>query len=81
MSGNAKQEGKGPEITFEQTGLERYVAYIPVRKPRKGESARVRHVGTIERRGGRWLWWMKDDSDAGFTKTLKAAKDAIRRCA
>lgn len=38
----------------------------------------ARRVATVERHGGRWVWWLDDETDAGFAASLEEAEESVR---
>lgn len=61
-------------VFFEETVPEHFVAYVPNSKNKKRF---VAHMGTVEKRCGKWLWWMADESDIGLCDEKEAAKKCV----
>lgn len=82
-SGPAPSVGtaRGPhDVRYERTCADRYFAYLPKGANPKTNSeyrGRVRCVGTIERHGGSWFWFLRDDSEAGLSETLSEAMEEL----
>lgn len=70
-----KRKGKKDRaIRYERTSKDRYVGYMPKSKSAGFDyRSRVEHVGTIEKRAGKWFWFLTDDTSAGFAETIAQA--------
>lgn len=65
-------------LRFEETVPEYYIVYKPLPKGHHGvRSVTVRPVATVEKRCGKWLWWMRNESDIGLADTFEGAKAAV----
>lgn len=74
--------GGSGKVRYERGSGDRYYAYIPKEKNPKNNSAfrfRVIHVGNIERHGGMWFWFLRNDHAAGVSNTLASAMDELEK--
>lgn len=66
------------ELMYEETVPDYFIVYRPLPKGHHGTRAiTVRPLATIERRCGKWLWWMRNESDIGLCDTFEGAKLAV----
>lgn len=66
------------ELRFEETVPEHYIVYKPTKARGHGPSyLSVRPFATVEKRCGKWLWWLRDESDIGLCDTYEGAKAVV----
>lgn len=67
------------KVTFEQVNEGKVLAYVPTTNDNCNSAyrGRVKHVGTIEKRAGKWFWFLHDDSDAGMASSLSEAMEIM----
>lgn len=65
-------------LLFEETVPRHFIAYRPTGAKGHGPShLSVRPLATVERRCGKWLWWMRDESAIGLCDTFEGAREAV----
>lgn len=68
----------GVKLMFEETVPEHFIVYKPLSPEWHGSKyLAVRPLATVEKRCGKWLWWMRNESDIGLCSTFAEAKLAV----